>query len=74
MLGKVLAKHDIVERDGDQYRLTIDPASFSPEEREQLVQLCDSAIAAYLQNAERVSTIIVGPRWATSLEAFVTRS
>jgi ATP adenylyltransferase len=49
MPGKVLAKHDIVERDGDQYRLTIDPVSFSPEEREQLVQLCDSAIAAYLQ-------------------------
>jgi ATP adenylyltransferase len=49
MPGKVLAKHDIVERDGDQYRLTIDPASFSQEEREQLVQLCDSAIAAYLQ-------------------------
>ena len=74
MPGKVLAKHDIVERDGDDYRLTIDPSSCPPEERDELVRLCDEAIAPICKSAERLSTIIVGPRWATSLEAFVMRS
>ncbi len=49
MPGKVLAKHGVVERAGDQYRLTIDPSSYSPEERKELVQLCDLAITNYLQ-------------------------
>jgi diadenosine tetraphosphate (Ap4A) HIT family hydrolase len=49
MPGKVLAKHGIVERAGDQYQLTIDPSFFSSEEREELVRFCDSAIARYLQ-------------------------
>jgi ATP adenylyltransferase len=49
MPGKVLAKHGIVERAGDEYRLTIDPSSLSSEERDELVQLCDEAISVYLQ-------------------------
>ena len=49
MPGKVLGKHGVVERDGDEYRLTIDPSSLSSEERDELVRLCDEAISAYLQ-------------------------
>jgi hypothetical protein len=33
MPGKVLAKHGVVERDGNYYRLTIDPSSLSSERR-----------------------------------------
>jgi hypothetical protein len=44
-----LATNGVVERAGDQYHLTIDPSFFSPEGREELVQLCDSAITSYLQ-------------------------
>lgn len=49
MPGKVLGKHGVVERDGEEYRLTIDPSSLSSEERDELVRLCDEAISAYLQ-------------------------
>ena len=49
MPGKVLAKHDIVERDGDRFRLTVDPSSLCSEEREELIRLCDAAISSYLQ-------------------------
>lgn len=49
MPGKVLAKHGIVERDGDQYRLTIDPSSLSSAERSELVRLCDEKVSTYLQ-------------------------
>jgi ATP adenylyltransferase len=49
MPGKVLAKHGVVEREGEEYRLTIDPSSLSPAERNGLVRLCDEAIDAYLQ-------------------------
>jgi ATP adenylyltransferase len=63
MPGKALGKHGVVKRDGDGYRLTIDPSSLSSEQRDELVRLCDEAINAYLQKNE-----------ATSREAFVTRS
>src|SRR5262249_39748032 len=49
MPGKVLGKHGIVERNGEEYRLTIDPSSLSSEERDELVRLCDEAISTYLQ-------------------------
>jgi ATP adenylyltransferase len=49
MPGKVLAKHGVVERDGDDYRLTIDPSSLSSDERDELIRLCDEAISAYQQ-------------------------
>ena len=49
MPGKVLGKHGIVERNGEEYRLIIDPSSLSSEERDELVRLCDEAISAYLQ-------------------------
>src|SRR5262245_50109361 len=49
MPGKVLGKHGIVAREGAAYRLTIDPSSLSLNERDELIQLCDDAISAYLQ-------------------------
>jgi len=45
MPGKVLGKHGIVERNGDEYRLAIDPSSLSSDERDELVRLCDQAIS-----------------------------
>jgi diadenosine tetraphosphate (Ap4A) HIT family hydrolase len=47
--GKVLSKHGVVERDGDEYRLAVDPSSLSAEEQYELVRLCDEAINTYLQ-------------------------
>ena len=49
MPGKVLAKHGIAERNGDQYRLTIDQSSLSTEERDEIVRLRDAAINSYLR-------------------------
>jgi diadenosine tetraphosphate (Ap4A) HIT family hydrolase/5-methylcytosine-specific restriction endonuclease McrA len=49
MPGKVLGKHGIVERDGDEYRLTLDPSLLSLNERDDLIRLCDEKISAYLQ-------------------------
>jgi ATP adenylyltransferase len=49
MPGKVLAKHGIVKRDGDQYRLATDPSSLSSEESKELVRLCDEKVSTYLQ-------------------------
>ena len=49
MPGKVLGRHGIVERNGEEYRLIIDPSSLSPEEGDELVRLCDEAISAYLE-------------------------
>src|SRR5262249_41789157 len=49
MPGKILAKHGIVARDGDHYRLTKDASSLSSPERNELVRLCDDAISSYLE-------------------------
>src|SRR5262249_14776562 len=49
MPGKVLGKHGIVEREGDKYRLTLDPSLLSSNERDELIRLCDEKISAYLQ-------------------------
>ncbi len=62
MPGKVLAKHGIVERDGDDYRLTIDQSSLSKEERNELIRLCDAAISSYEQKR---GAAIYGHRRAT---------
>jgi ATP adenylyltransferase len=55
MPGKVLGRHGIVERNGEEYRLIIDPSSLSSEERGELVRLCDEAINAYLQKRGCIS-------------------
>jgi diadenosine tetraphosphate (Ap4A) HIT family hydrolase/5-methylcytosine-specific restriction endonuclease McrA len=49
MPGKVLGKHGIVGRDGEDYRLTGTASAMSPDERKELVRLCDVAIEEYLQ-------------------------
>ena len=49
MPGKVLAKHGIVERLGDEYRLTVDPSLLSLNQREELVRLCDEMVRAYME-------------------------
>jgi ATP adenylyltransferase len=49
MPGKVLGKHGVVQRDGNEYRLSLDPSLLSPSERDELMALCDDAIRDYLQ-------------------------
>jgi len=49
MPGKVLGKHGIVQREGNEYHLKLDPSLLSASEREELIALCDEAIRAYLQ-------------------------
>jgi ATP adenylyltransferase len=49
MPGKVLAKHGIVQRDGNNFRLTFDPSSLSRQQRDEIVRLCDAEIDDYLQ-------------------------
>lgn len=49
MPGKVLTKHGIVVRAGDDYRLTTNPSLLSSAERKELDLLCDEAINAYLE-------------------------
>jgi ATP adenylyltransferase len=49
MPGRVLGKHGIVVRDGDQYQLAVDASSLSSEEQRELLRLCDAAINTYLQ-------------------------
>jgi ATP adenylyltransferase len=49
MPGKVLAKHDIVEKLGASYRLKPDIAELSADEREELIRSCDEAVKQYLQ-------------------------
>jgi ATP adenylyltransferase len=49
MPGKVLTKHGIVERLGDEYRLTIDPSSLNLNQRDELIRLCDETVRAYME-------------------------
>jgi ATP adenylyltransferase len=39
----------IVERIGDEYRLTVDPSLLSLNQREELVRLCDEMVRAYME-------------------------
>jgi 5-methylcytosine-specific restriction endonuclease McrA len=49
MPGRVLAKHGLIERDGDGYRLRLDVSAFSPQERATLLATCDEAVRRYLE-------------------------
>jgi ATP adenylyltransferase len=49
MPGKVLAKHGIVERIGDEYRLTVDPSLLSLNQRDELIRLCDEMVRTYME-------------------------
>jgi diadenosine tetraphosphate (Ap4A) HIT family hydrolase len=48
MPGKVLGNHGMVVRDGDGYRLGVDPKQLGDDERHDLLKLCDEAVETYL--------------------------
>jgi diadenosine tetraphosphate (Ap4A) HIT family hydrolase len=48
MPGKVLARHQLVERSGKEYRLTLDVSEMTPDERAAVLRLCDEAVESYL--------------------------
>lgn len=48
MPARVLAKHGLIERDGDGYRLLPDVRRLTTKQRAQLVDLCDQAVAKFL--------------------------
>jgi ATP adenylyltransferase len=47
MPGPVLTRHQLVRRDGAGYRLIPDVQQLAPEERDELVRLCDEAVENY---------------------------
>jgi ATP adenylyltransferase len=47
MPGPVLTRHQLVRRDGAGYRLVPDVQQLTPEEREELLRLCDEAVENY---------------------------
>lgn len=49
MPGKVLARHKIVERDGDTYRLAEPFATLTDAQRKELAALCESKLEEYLK-------------------------
>jgi ATP adenylyltransferase len=48
MPGKVLARHGLVERDGNSYCLKFDIKDLTNAERSELLELCDIALSRYL--------------------------
>jgi len=48
MPGRVLAGHGVVQREGDSYRLLLDPHAMSAAERVEILQLCDDALERFL--------------------------
>jgi ATP adenylyltransferase len=55
MPGRVLSNHGLVEREGGSYRLKLQVESLTDAERNELVRLCDEALAAYLQRRGRAA-------------------
>src|SRR5262245_32005572 len=47
MPGPVLTRHHVVRRDGAGYRLIPDVQQLTPEERDELLRLCDEAVENY---------------------------
>jgi ATP adenylyltransferase len=55
MPGRVLASHGLVQRESDGFRLLANVEELSPEQRDALVGLCDSALADYRERrGERI--------------------
>jgi diadenosine tetraphosphate (Ap4A) HIT family hydrolase/5-methylcytosine-specific restriction endonuclease McrA len=48
MPGPVLTRHQLVRRDGAEYRLVPDVEQLTSEEREELLRLCDTAVENYI--------------------------
>jgi ATP adenylyltransferase len=55
MPGPVLTRHGLVERDGNTYRLKIDLSSLTDAERNEVIELCHSALARYLERRGRAA-------------------
>src|SRR5262245_9550145 len=49
MPGRVLGSHGVVRREGDGFRLLTDVECLTPEQRDDLIRLCDNALEAYRQ-------------------------
>ena len=49
MPGRVLASHGIVKKEGDGFRLTLDPQDLHPSEKDELICMCDAAVAQYVE-------------------------
>jgi ATP adenylyltransferase len=47
MPGPVLTRHQLVRRDGADYRLVPDVEELTPDERSELLRLCEEAVANY---------------------------
>ena len=47
MPGPVLTRHQLVRRDGERYTLVPDVQELTPDERRELLHLCDEAVANY---------------------------
>ena len=52
MPGRVLSNHGIVERTGDDFRLTETFSDLSNDERQSLIQLCETKFNEYLEQRE----------------------
>ena len=75
MPGKVLGAHQLVEREGDGYRLVPDVQGLTPDQRSALVQLCDEAVEAYRRRRGGIaSTSTAEQPSATSPARIATRS
>jgi ATP adenylyltransferase len=48
MPGRVLTDHGFVRREGQGFRLTPDVQSLTPEERQELISICEVAVEKYL--------------------------
>jgi ATP adenylyltransferase len=59
MPGKVLAEHGIVERLGDEYRLTVDPSLLSLNQRDELIRLCDEMVRTYMEKQGAAAAVSV---------------
>lgn len=53
MPGRILSKHGIVERAGDDYRLTDKFLNLNEEQRKSLIQKCDNRLNEYLEKHGR---------------------
>jgi hypothetical protein len=49
MPGRVLGSHGVIRREGDGFRLLTDVERLTPEQRDDLIRLCDNALEAYRQ-------------------------
>ena len=62
MPGRVLKKHRLVQRDGEGYRLIPDVEQLTPEERRELLRLCEEKVKNY--TGRRGRKLYDHRRWA----------